>query len=43
MEAMSTETAYDEPAESMQDLLIALQSGDAWTANLKETDTAGKT
>jgi len=43
MRAMSTETAYDEPAESMQDLLLALQSGDAWTANLKETDAAGKT
>ena len=43
MEAMSTETAYNEPAESMQDLLIALQSGDAWTVNLKETDAAGKT
>ena len=28
MEAMSTETAYNEPAESMQDLLIALQSED---------------
>ena len=40
---MSTETAYDEPAESMQDLLLALQSGDAWTVNLKETDAAGKT
>ena len=40
---MSTETAYDEPAESMQDLLIALQSGDTWTANLKETNAAGKT
>src|SRR5204863_6332061 len=37
-EAMSTETAYDEPAESMQDLLITLQSGNAWTANLKETN-----
>jgi len=43
MRAMSTETAYDEPGESMQDLLFALQSGDAWTANLKETDAAGKT
>src|SRR5436309_8931297 len=40
---MSTETAYDEPVESMQDLLLALQSGDAWTVNLKETDAAGKT
>ena len=41
--AMSTETAYDEPVESMQDLLIALQSRNAWIANLKETDAAGKT
>ena len=40
---MSTETAYDELAENMQDLLITLQSRDAWTVNLKETDAAGKT
>ena len=43
MRAMSTETAYDEPGESMQDLLFALQSGDTWTVNLKETDATGKT
>ena len=43
MRAMSTKTAYDEPGKSMQDLLFALQSGDAWTANLKETDATGKT
>ena len=43
MEAMSTKIAYDELAESIQDLLIALQSGDTWTVNLKETDAAGKT
>ena len=40
---MSTKTAYDKPGESMQDLLFALQSGDTWTANLKETDATGKT
>ena len=40
---MSTETVYDKPGKSMQDLLFTLQSEDAWTANLKETDTTGKT
>ena len=40
---MSTETAYDEPVESMQNLLLTLQSENAWTTNLKETNAVGKT
>ena len=40
--AMASETAYDEPKESLNELLLELQKGDASTASWKQSITEGR-